>query len=166
MRVLKLLAALVAAVVLHRLGLWLYPSFPRALDLFLVVTILSALRGNSAAGMLVGLAAGLTADTLSGAPFGLFGFLNTLVGYSTARVCQRLVIQRPSQVFLVSVTAVVLQQALLAVLALLLLDTGALPELVWIPIKAVTCGAGAPFRAPACRSRPPSGRRRRRRSPP
>jgi rod shape-determining protein MreD len=137
------LAALVAAVVLHRLGLWLYPSFPRALDLFLVVTILSALRGNSAAGMLVGLAAGLTADTLSGAPFGLFGFLNTLVGYSTARVCQRLVIQRPSQVFLVSVAAVVLQQALLAVLALLLLDTGALPELVWIPIKAVTCGAAA-----------------------
>jgi hypothetical protein len=25
----------------------------------------------------------------------------------------------------------------------LLLDTGALPELVWIPIKAVTCGAAA-----------------------
>jgi rod shape-determining protein MreD len=132
-RILRFVAALVAAIVLHRVGLWLYPSFPRVIDLFLVVTVLSA------AGLLAGLIAGLAADTLSGAPYGLFGFLDTLVGYTTARVCQRLVIQRPSQVFLVTVAAVVLQQAVLALLALVLLDAANLPELVWIPIKAVSC---------------------------
>ncbi len=140
MRVLKFIAALVAVLCLQLLGVWLHPNFPRALDLFLVLTVLYALRGKSLVGLLAGLAAGLTADTLSSGPYGLFGFTDTLVGYATARVSQRLVIQRASQIFLLTTAAIVVQQLLLTALAYLLLDQGGLPDLAWLLIKAVTGG--------------------------
>ncbi len=140
MRILRFLAVLVAVVCLQLLGARLYPNFPRAFDLFLVLTVLCALRGNSTVGLLAGLATGLTADALSSGPYGLFGFTNTLIGYSTARVSQRLVIQRASQVFLLTAATVAVQQLLLTGFAYLLLDKGELPDLAWLVIKAVTGG--------------------------
>ena len=140
MRVLRFIAALTAVVCLQLLGAWLYPNFPRALDLFLVLTVLYALRGKSTAGLLAGLAAGLTADALSSGPYGLFGFTNTLIGYTTARVSQRLVIQRASQIFLLTVGAIVAQQLLLTGLAYFLLNQGELPDLSWLLIKAIAGG--------------------------
>ncbi len=162
MRILRFLAALVAVICLQLFGSWLYPSFPRAFDLFLVLTVLCALRGNSAIGLLAGMAAGLSADALSAGPYGLFGFTNTLIGYTTARVSQRLVIQRASQYFLVTAAAIVVQQLLLTALASLLFDHGRLPDLAWLPIKAITGGFIA-FLTIVLRATLYRGRERRRR---
>lgn len=162
MRVLKFLTALVAIICLQLLGSWLYPSFPRAFDLFLILTVLCALRGISTNGMLGGMVAGLTADALSAGPYGLFGFANTLIGYTTARVSQRLVIQRASQIFVVTAAAIVAQQLLLTALASLLFDRGRLPDLAWLPIKAITGGFIA-FLTVVLRTTLRRGRERRRR---
>ena len=97
MQSLKLLAAIALAALVHFVGVRLWPDFARAVDVFLVVVALHGLRGNSLSGLLVGLLVGLLQDTLTSGPFGLFGFADTIIGYVTARLAQRLVIQRPTR---------------------------------------------------------------------
>jgi rod shape-determining protein MreD len=143
-RALKLLAALLAAVLLHVAGVHLWPSFPRSVDLLLVVVVLNALDGDSFAGLAGGLLAGLVHDALTGGLYGLYGFADTLVGYLTARAGQRLVIQRAAGVMVVVLLATLAQQGILALLvALLFSDQSAMPDLPalsWVVIKAVVDG--------------------------
>lgn len=112
MRLLRIAAALAAAVLAHAAGAWLWPSFPRAVDLFLVVAVLVGLRGSSVAGMLTGMTCGLVHDALSGGLYGLHGFADTILGYGTARVSQRLVIQRASGLLLVFFAASLVKLAI------------------------------------------------------
>jgi rod shape-determining protein MreD len=144
-RAAKLLAALAAAVLVHLAGTRLLPSFPLRVDVFLVVVVLQALGGNSLSALLFGLLAGLVQDTLTSGPFGLFGFADTAIAYGTARLAQRLVIQRATGVFSVASFASLLQQAILAVLAFLLLPSPSLPAPLpgseQAVIKALACGA-------------------------
>jgi rod shape-determining protein MreD len=141
----KLAAALGLAVLLHLLGTRLWPSFPQRIDVFLVVVALQALDGSSLGALLFGLLAGLMQDTLTSGPFGLFGFADTAVAYGTARLAQRLVIQRATGVFAVVSFASLLQQVVLAALAFLLLPNPSLPEplgmLEQAAAKALACGA-------------------------
>jgi len=55
---------------------------------------------------------GLLHDTLTSGPYGLFGFADTIVGYTTARLAQRLVIQRSTGVLALVSFASVAQQAI------------------------------------------------------
>jgi rod shape-determining protein MreD len=138
---LKLLAAIALAVLVHFAGAWLFPGwFVRVVDVFVVVIALYALRGNSLAGLLVGLLIGLLRDSLARGPFGLFGFAGTIVGYVTARLAQRLVIQRPTGVLAVVSFASVLQQAVVVGLSFLLLPAVEVPSPLWIAIQAGACG--------------------------
>lgn len=136
MPLLRFLAALLTAVVIHALGSWVMPEFSRYVDLFLVVTVIYALSGNSLAGMLAGLVAGLTHDVLTTSLFALHGFADTVVGYSLARLAQRLVIDRMGGAFMVTFLAAVVQQVLLAALVLLLLPEPTLPEPLGAAIRA------------------------------
>jgi rod shape-determining protein MreD len=136
----RLILGLAAALVVHLVGSHLFPDFPRVMDVFLVVVALQALSGNSLAGLLVGLAAGLLHDTLTGGLYGLYGFADTIVGYGVARLAQRLVIQRATGVFGVVSLASVLQQAVLVGLTFLLLPDPVLPRPLWAGAKAAACG--------------------------
>ncbi len=136
----RLVLGLVAALLVHLVGVHLFPDFPRVMDVFLVFVALRALSGNSLAGLLLGLAAGLIHDNLTGGFYGLYGFADTIVGYGVARLAQRLVIQRATGVFGVVGLASVLQQAVLVGLAFLLLPDPVLPSLWWAGAKAAVCG--------------------------
>jgi rod shape-determining protein MreD len=137
---LKLLAAVALAALVHFVGVRLWPDFARAVDVFLVVVALHGLRGNSLSGLLVGLLVGLLQDTLTSGPFGLFGFADTIVGYVTARLAQRLVIQRPTGVLALVSFSSALQQAVAVGLAFLLLPAPESPSPVWAVVRAAACG--------------------------
>lgn len=140
MQALKLFAAVALAVLVHFVGMSVSPLFGRVVDVFLVVVALHGLGGNSLSALLVGLLVGLLHDTLTGGPFGLFGFADTIVGYVTARLAQRLVIQRATGVLAVVALAAALQQAIVVGLAFLLLPTPELPSPLWVAVQAGACG--------------------------
>ena len=137
---LKLLAGIALAALAHFVGMSLFPRFGEAVDVFLVVVALNALRGNSLSGLLVGLLVGLLHDTLSSGPFGLLGFADTIAGYVTARLAQRLIIQRATGVLAVVSFVSVLQQAVVTGLAFLLLPNPEVPSPLWVAVRAGACG--------------------------
>lgn len=137
----RYVAALLVVLLVHSLGVWLVPEFARAIDLFVVLVVLTGLRGDSLAGLIGGLVAGLAQDVLSAGLFGLHGLADTIVGYGAARLSQRLVVERPSGVLLVAAAGSIVQQALLVGLASALLPEQELPEPLWIGVRAATTGA-------------------------
>ncbi len=141
MRLVRFLAVLVLVVMGHAAGVRLSPVFPRVIDLFLIWVVLNALDGETLPGMLRGTAAGLLYDTLSAGPFGLFGFADTIVGYGTARLAQRLVIKRGTGVFGVVALAVLAQQFVVTALAFLVLPEPKPPGFLWTLIRGGGCGA-------------------------
>jgi rod shape-determining protein MreD len=140
LQALRFFAAVALAVLVHFVGMSVSPTFGRVVDVFLVVVALHGLRGNSLTALLVGLLVGLLHDTLTGGPFGLFGFADTIVGYVTARLAQRLVIQRATGVLAVVAFASALQQAIVVGLAFLLLPAPELPSPLWVAVQAGACG--------------------------
>ena len=140
MRALRFIVALGIAAILQFVGMQLFPWFTLAVDFFLVIAVFHAMDGATVAGMLGGCLAGLLTDALTGGPFGLYGFANTVVGYGTAHTALRLVIQRASSSLLVFCVAAAAQQAIVLALALLLLPMPGAPDLGWIVVKVVTTG--------------------------
>ena len=136
---------LAAATALHTLGARLAAGFPAVFDLFLVLVVYNSLSsplGWSTAG---GSAAGLMRDALSGGLYGLHGFADTLVAYLTARVRERLVIQKPLQVGLLFALAAAAQLVILASLQFLLVSGAELPGLGTLAARMVTCGVLGPL---------------------
>ena len=140
MSALKLLAGLAAAVLFHLGLMQLWPELARPLDVFLVVVVLYGLGGNSLASLFAGMVVGLAHDTLTNNPFGLFGFADTIVGYSAARLAQRLVIQRVTGVLAVVSFAAALQEAIVVGLMVMLLPDPQLPTPLGVALKAALCG--------------------------
>ena len=140
MSALRFFAAVAAAVLFHLLGVRLVPNFTLVLDVFLVVVVLYGLEGNSLAALFAGMFIGLVHDSLTGGPFGLFGFADTIIGYGAARLAQRLVIQRATGVLALVSFAAVAQQAIVVGLAYLLLPAPEVPNPVWVAIRAGACG--------------------------
>ena len=141
MHALKFFAGLIAAVLLHLALMKLWPDLARVVDVFLVVAVLNGLGGNSLAGLFAGLLVGLVHDSLNhSTSFGLFGFADTIVGYSTARLAQRLVIQRPTGVLAVVSFAAALQDAIVVALTVMLLPGQELPTPVAVAVRAGLCG--------------------------
>lgn len=143
-RVIQYSVALAAAILGHLVATRLFPEWPLVVDLMLIVVIFHALEGNTLAGMIGGLVAGWASDALVGPAFGLFGVVDTIIGYSAAYAVQRIVIQRAAGAALFFALAAIGQQALLLVLSMLVLSSPELPGYHWILIKAVATGiAGA-----------------------
>jgi len=107
---------------------------------FVVLVVLYGLQTSSLTALFIGMLVGLTHDSLTGGNFGLFGFADTIIGYVTARLAQRLVIQRPTGVLALVSFAAVLQQAITVGLAFLLLPAPETPSPVWAVIRAGACG--------------------------
>ncbi len=144
MKFLRFIIGLIFAVLVQTLGLRLSSHFALAFDPFLILVVYYSLDGSTAWSSLGGSAAGLAQDALSGGPYGLHGFANTLVAYAASRLRQRLVIQQPSQVGLLFVLSSALQMATLASLQYLLVSGAELPGLGSMTARLVTSGiAGA-----------------------
>lgn len=138
MRLVKFLLALAAAAFAHIVGSHLVPGFVMAVDFFLVVVVFHALDGNTLTGLVAGLVVGLVQDSLTGSLYGLHGFADTIVGYLTARLAQRVVFQRASGVMLAFVAAALVQQLVLIGLALVFFADPELPPLGWIAARAAS----------------------------
>jgi rod shape-determining protein MreD len=136
----RFILGIALAVVVHFVGARLFPEFPRAVDVFLVVAVLYALSGDSLTALFAGLAVGLIEDTLTGGLYGLYGFADTIVGYGTARLAQRLVIQRATGVLAVAGLASLAQQGIVVGLAWMLFPSPSFPQLPWVGVKAIACG--------------------------
>ncbi len=140
MSALRLLAGLAAAALFHLGLMQLWPELARVVDIFLVVVVLYGLGGNSLAALFAGLLVGMVHDTLTNNPFGLFGFAATIVGYSTARLAQRLVIQRATGVLALVSFAAAMQEAIVVGLMVMLLPDPQLPTPVEVAARAGLCG--------------------------
>ncbi len=88
-RVLSALVGLLLAILGHFILAMVAPPIAPAVDLFLVATLMSAIRGGEVEGMLTGLAAGIVADAITGGAFGLHGFALTLTGYLVGLAADR-----------------------------------------------------------------------------
>jgi len=83
------------------------------LELPLLVTVYFAMmRRRPVAGMLYGAAIGLTQDSLSSHPIGLFGIVKTLVGYLAATISLRFDLETPVARFVSASVFYVFHQAL------------------------------------------------------
>lgn len=141
MRVLRFLLGLGLALLVHFIGLQVLPQFPLAIDLFLIVLVFQALDGEALAGLLAGVVVGLVQDTLGGGVYGLYGVTDTVIGYATAKVAQRVVIQRATGVMLAFTLASAAQQVLLALLALVVFPDPVLPQPLWALLRVAASAA-------------------------
>jgi rod shape-determining protein MreD len=140
MRFLEFGVMLVTAILVQLLGSHLSGNFVLLVDTFLLITVLFALQGGVVGGMFAGLVAGLAADALSGGPFGLHGFADTIIGYGTALTAHRLVIQRASGVFAVAAAAAAVQQIVLLVLRWVLLESPPTAGVGWLLARVALTG--------------------------
>lgn len=149
MRALRFFVGLLIALLVHLLGMRLIPGFARVVDVFLVVLVAKALDGDLVWAIAAGVLVGLLEDTLGGRLYGLFGVADTIVGFATAHLAQRVVIQRLSGVMLVFVAAATAQQALLAVLTFVLFPDPELPRVGWVAVRIASAAllGGAVFLA-------------------
>jgi rod shape-determining protein MreD len=142
-RALRLLAALVAALLVHLFLVALLPPVARVLDPFLLVIVYTAMSGrvgwSASAGALVGLAH----DALSGGLYGLHGFAGTAVAFVMARTARLVDLQKGYYVALFFASSVIVQQLVLQGLLLLLRR----PELLSLPDLALEAGLAAPLGA-------------------
>ncbi len=109
----KFLLALLAAYLVHLVGVSASPLFPRIVDPFLLVVVWYSMRTGPVAAELIGTGTGLLQDALSGGLFGLYAFANTVVGYAVALAAQRVVVGQQAARVLIFAAAAALQQLVL-----------------------------------------------------
>ena len=138
MPVVRFFFGLLLAAALHAVGTRVVPGFPRAVDLFLVTTVVVARHGRPEGGLFAGLAAGYAADALSGGPFGLNGFADAAVGYGAAFAARNLVVARPGSIAALFALGAAAQGALLYLVAALVVAGPARPDLFWLAVKVAS----------------------------
>lgn len=138
---------LVVSVTAWSLAVRMGPIFAPVFDPLLVLVVYLAVRQGVAGrptGPLTcafaGSVAGLVHDALTGGRLGLYGFADTLVAWTVAKVQQRMVIQQPLQIGLVGVLASAFQLTVLAFLQFLLVPSGQLPTLGSAVLRIAICG--------------------------
>lgn len=136
MRFARFALVLALAALAHFLVSRLHVPGASAVNLFLVILVREGLRGSTLWGLFAGVVVGAIEDTFSGRLYGLHGCADTLVGYLTAVVAQRVVIERTGGVMLAYLAAAVAQQVLLLALVLLILPRSGAPEIPWILARA------------------------------
>jgi len=135
LRILRFFLGLALALLVHFVGVRLAAQFPLAVDLFLIVLVFQGIDGDALAGLLSGVLIGLVQDTLGGGIYGLYGVTDTVIGFATAKVAQRVVIQRSTGVMLAFTLASAAQQVLLAALALVVFPDPVLPQPLWALLR-------------------------------
>ncbi len=140
MKLLRFVMGLICAVLIQTPGLRFSSHFALAFDPFLILVVYQSLDSSTAWSSIGGSTAGLAQDALSGGPYGLHGFANTLVAFAASRLQQRLVIQQPSQVGLLFVLSAALQMAILASLQFLIVSGAELPGLGSMASRLITSG--------------------------
>lgn len=138
MRFVRFAAGLALAALVHLAATRLWPGWPVAVDLFLVVTVIVARAGRPLEALLAGIVAGWTADALAGGPLGINGFADSAVGYLAALAAQRLVVHRKSSLAGVFAAAAAAQGVILALLGLLFLSGRELPGPEIVALRAAT----------------------------
>ncbi|MDH3403035.1 MAG: hypothetical protein OES32_01825 [Acidobacteriota bacterium] len=139
-RLLEFAGALLVAVTLHLIGTRLVSEWPLILDLMLIVVLFAALDGNTLSGLAAGLAAGWATDAVAGTPFGLFGAIDTMIGYGAALAAQRVVIERAAGAALFFAAAALVQQGLFLGLSLVLLAAPETSAYRWLAVKVAATG--------------------------
>ena len=135
----KFLLALVAAYLVHLVGVSVSPLFPRFLDPFLLVVVWYSLRTGPVAAELIGTATGLLQDGLSGGLFGLHAFADTVVGYGVALAAGRVVVgQQAARVLVFAVAAALQQLVLLGLLRTMVGTYAPLPSVGAVIGKVIT----------------------------
>jgi len=110
------------AAILFQVYVPLFFQFLGFLEMPLLVVLYFALmRRSQISGLLVGAAVGLAQDSLSKNPLGMFGIVNTLVGYFAASVGLRLDVDHPFIRLLLSFFFYLFHQGMYWVLARALL---------------------------------------------
>lgn len=135
MPVVRFVLGLLLAAALHAVGTRIAPGFPRAVDLFLVTTVVVARHGRPEGGLFAGLAAGYAADALSGGPFGLNGFADAAVGYGAALAARNLVVARPGSIAALFALGAAAQGALLYLVTAFVVTGPARPDLFWLVVR-------------------------------
>jgi rod shape-determining protein MreD len=134
----RFFAGLLLVFVTHLLGVTFVPYFSSAIDLFLVLIVLEASRGDEIRGMVAGVVTGFAEDALSGALYGLHGFAGTVVGFAVARTSRRMASQDPGVLGLVALGAQPLHELVVALLESLLLPEGTRFDLPWMAVRTLT----------------------------
>ena len=125
----KFLLALLAAYLVHLVGVSVSPLLPRIVDPFLLVIVWYSLRTGPVGAQLIGTGTGLLQDGLSGGLFGLHAFAGTLVGYGVALAAQRVVVgQQAARVLIFAAAAALQQLVLVGLLRSLVGGTAPLPS--------------------------------------
>lgn len=140
MRYLRFLLGLAVATALHAVGMRLLPGYSLYVDVFLVLVVYHGLTATPAWGILGASIAGLVADALTGGPYGLYGFANTVVAYTEARLQQRLMLQQVFRLGLLFALVAAFQQAILAVLQRLVVHGAEAPGPGEMLAKMVSTG--------------------------
>lgn len=139
-RALQFVGALLIALLTHLIGARYLAEWSSVVDLMLVVLVFNALDGDTLGGLVGGLVAGWATDAIAGTPFGLFGAVDTIIGYGAAFAVQRVVIQSAAGAALFFAVAALCQQGLLLGLSLMLLVAPENSAFGWLPIKVAATG--------------------------
>ena len=87
---------IVVVALILQIILPIYVRWAGLLDLMLLVVVyLALLRRNVITGLLTGAAIGMAQDALTHGPIGLFGIINTIIGYLGASVSQFVEVEYP-----------------------------------------------------------------------
>lgn len=140
MRVLRLGAGLVVALLVHLLVVALFPDLSGIVDPFLLLIVWSAMDGSVLAATVLGCVAGLTEDAVSNGPFGLYGVAGTAVGYIAARSSMLVSLERPRFLAVLFSLAAILQQIVVLLLMVLLVTDGELPSMGALSLRIVFAG--------------------------
>ena len=140
MRSLRFAAALVVATLLHVARRTPVPGLLIRHRPVLADRGLQCLDGNTLAGMLGGLVAGLVTDALTGGPFGIHGLADTIIGYGTAYAVQRLVIQRVTESLSTVRTGRGDAAGAVDGVSLLVLPSPEAPRIMWLMVRIVSSG--------------------------
>jgi len=100
LRAILYLLALLAIAVATSAAHWLLPPELFPLDLFLLATVLVAMRQSTVAAQLFGAAAGLVQDAFGGGLIGLNALSKTAIGFVVAALRQAVKLEGPPQLML------------------------------------------------------------------
>ncbi len=135
-RLIGLAGGLALAFVVHLLLWRMLPTVAPGVDVFLVATLLAAV-GGPLQGMLVGVAAGALADSVSGTPFGVFGFANTLTGYTVGFAASKVAEMTEASVVILAALGALFQRLVLALVLAAFVSLASVPAL-WSPLAILT----------------------------